>query len=181
MRKVFSFISVSVDGYHEGAKGELDWHNVDEEFNAFAIEQLDAADTLVFGRATYEVMASYWPTKEAREGDPEVAARMNDSAKVVVSRTLGASEWARTRVVRDVSAIAELKLEAGREIAVLGSSALTASLLRHGILDELRLMVMPVALGEGRSLFGGADRVALELLDTRRFASGNTLLTYRPR
>ena len=84
---------VTLDGYYEGPNGEFDWPNVDDEFNEFAISQLNDIDTLVFGRVTYEGMASYWPTPEAREGDPAVADRMNTVPKVVLSTTLDKADW----------------------------------------------------------------------------------------
>jgi dihydrofolate reductase len=183
MRKIFAFLVTSVDGYYEGPNQEFDWPVVDDEFNEFAVRQLDEADTLLFGRVTYDGMAAYWPTPAAREDDPRVAARMNDFSKIVVSRTIDQADWANTRVVKvDVAAeIAALKRQPGRDIAILGSSSLTVSLLRLGLVDELRIMVMPVVLGDGRSLFRTADeRIGLELLTTRPFSSGNVLLTYRP-
>ena len=79
---------VSLDGYVEGPKGELDWHNVDEEFNEFAIDQLNSVDVLLFGRVTYQMMESYWPTQEAIKNDPFVAGHMNTKPKIVFSRTL---------------------------------------------------------------------------------------------
>ena len=89
MRKLISFMVVTLDGYYEGPDGEFDWPNVDDEFNEFAISQLNDVDTLLFGRITYGTMASYWPTPEAVAGDPLVAGRMNSIPKVVFSRTLG--------------------------------------------------------------------------------------------
>src|SRR4029453_10130458 len=93
MRKLLSFMVVTLDGYYEGPDGEFDWPNVDDEFNEFAISQLDDIDTLVFGRATYEGMASYWPTPAAREDDPAVTDRMNGIPKVVFSSTLDSADW----------------------------------------------------------------------------------------
>jgi dihydrofolate reductase len=89
----------TVDGYYEGPNQEFDFWIVDDEFDEFSVEQLDEADTLVFGRVTYEGMAAYWPTPAAEEDDPRVAARMNSTPKVVISRTLDKAEWANTRVV----------------------------------------------------------------------------------
>jgi dihydrofolate reductase len=183
MRKIFAFEVASVDGYYEGPNHEFDWPVVDEEFNQFAVEQLDEADTLLFGRATYEVMASFWPTPMAEQSDPEVARRMNGYSKIVVSRTLGAAGWANTRVVGDDVAgeIARLKQEPGRDIAIFGSFALTVNLLMLGLVDEIRIMVSPVVLGGGASLFHTADeRIRLTLRNVRTFASGNVLLTYEP-
>jgi dihydrofolate reductase len=181
MRKMFSFMMVTLDGYHAGPNGEIDWHNVDAEFGEFAERQLDEIGTLVFGRVTYEGMASYWPTPEAKSGDPVVAAAMNELPKVVVSRTLERAEWSGTRLIKDDVAgeIARLKEQPGKDIAIFGSSDLTVSLLEMGLVDELRVIVAPVLLGAGRSLFAGS-RVDLTLTDTVRFDSGNVLLYYRP-
>src|ERR671930_29367 len=101
MRKIYSFHVITVDGYYEGPNGEFDWPVVDDEFNEFAIEQLDETGALLFGRVTYEGMASYWPTPAAREDDPRIAGRMNDHPKIVVSRTLEKAEWAPTQLIRD--------------------------------------------------------------------------------
>src|SRR5438552_10041060 len=103
MRKLASFLMLTLDGYFEGeSPWTIDWHNVDDEFNDFAIKQLDESDRLVFGRATYLGMAQYWPSAEALKNDPEVAARMNSAPKIVVSRTLEEPEppWANTRLIR---------------------------------------------------------------------------------
>jgi dihydrofolate reductase len=134
MRRILAFLVTTVDGYYEGPNQEFDWPVVDEEFNEFGLAQLDEVDTLLFGRVTYEGMASYWPTPAAEQDDPRVAARMNGLPKVVVSRTLDKAEWANTRVVRDDVAeeLSKLKQQPGKDIAIFGSSDLTVSLLRIG-------------------------------------------------
>ena len=184
MRKLASFLMVTLDGYFEGEKPwAIDWHNVDEEFNDFAIEQLDTTDCLLFGRATYVGMAQYWPSAEATKDDPIVAAKMNTLPKVVVSRTLEEPEpsWSNTRLVRDVQDLVALKQQPGKEMLVMGSSVLTTSLMEAGLLDELRIMVNPVLIGAGSSLSASAERrIPLRLLSTREFRSGNVLLTYAP-
>ncbi|GAA1295987.1 hypothetical protein Psi02_12020 [Planotetraspora silvatica] len=183
MRNIFLFMMTSLDGYYAGPNGEIDWHNVDEEFNQFAADQLAEVDTLLFGRVTYQGMASWWPTPMAKESDPVIAEKMNGIAKLVVSTTLDSADWANTRLLRDGMAdeIARLKRRPGKDIAIFGSSELTVSLLRLGLVDELRIMVAPVVLGDGRSLFGTAEnRIGMELLRTRSFRSGNVLLHYRP-
>jgi dihydrofolate reductase len=183
MRKLYSFIVVSLDGFYEGPNGEFDWPNVDEEFNEFAIEQINDTDLLLFGRQTYEGMASYWPTEAARQDDPMVAELMNTVPKIVVSTSLASADWNNTMVVRgDVAEeISKLKQQPGKSIAIFGSPTLTVSLIEMGLVDELRLMVNPIALGDGHSLFRTAkDRLRVELRQTRTFSSGNVLLTYRP-
>jgi dihydrofolate reductase len=183
MRKIFAFLVATVDGYYEGPNQEFDWPVVDAEFNAFSVEQLDEVDTLLFGRATYEGMAAYWPTPAAANDDPRIAARMNDISKIVVSRTLDAAEWTNTRLIKDdvATELAKLKEQPGKDIAIFGSSSLTVDLLQLGLVDEVRIMVMPVVLGAGKSLFRtAAERISLRLLKTRPFDSGNVLLYYRP-
>jgi dihydrofolate reductase len=183
MRKIISFLVATVDGYYEGPNQEFDWPIVDEEFNEFALQQLEEVDTLLFGRVTYQGMAGYWPTPAAQEDDPRIAAKMNDLPKIVVSRTLEEAEWANTRLIKgDVAGeLTKLKQQPGKDIAIFGSSELTVSLLQMGLVDELRILVNPVVLGDGKSLFRTAgDRISLKLLKTRAFGSGNVLLYYQP-
>jgi dihydrofolate reductase len=181
LRRIFAFIVTTLDGYYEGRNGEFDWPVVDDEFNAFSLGQLGEIDTLLFGRVTYQGMASYWPTPAAHEADPKVAALMKEIPKLVVSRTLDTAHWVNTRILEDVGALNAIKRQPGKDIGVLGSSKLTAELIRLGLLDELRIMVNPVALGDGQSLFRTAhDRIELKLASVRPFDSGNVLLSYQP-
>lgn len=183
MRKLFSFMVITLDGYTEGPNGEFDWPNVDDEFNEFAVSQLNDIGALLFGRTTYEGMAGYWPTAAARADDPVVADFMNRIPKVVFSSSLEKADWENTTLVGgDVAeAVTELKRQPGKDLAVFGSSDLTVSLLERGLVDELRVMVNPVLLGAGRSLFAGLrERVRLTRGRTTAFSSGNVLLCYRP-
>lgn len=183
MRTLASFIFISLDGFYEGPNGELDWPVVDQEFNDFAARQLDEAGAIGFGRATYEHMAAYWPTEQAMVNDPAITTRMNEKPKLVFSTTLTEADWSGTTVVRGEATahVPAIKAAAGEELLVIGSAHLTASLARAGLLDELRIMVCPIVLGRGRSLFEDLkDRVSLTLLRVRRFDSGNLVLTYRP-
>jgi len=183
MRKIFSFITATLDGYYEGPGGEFDWPIADEEFSEFSLDQLDEVDTLLFGRVTYQGMAEYWPTPAAQKDDPEIAPRMNRISKIVISRTLDQAGWTNTRLIKDNvrDELTKLKQLPGGDIAIFGSSSLTVSLLQWGLIDELRIMVNPVALGDGKSVFGtAAERIHLKLLKARPFKSGNVLLSYRP-
>ena len=182
MRKMFSFMMTSADGYHADPGQALDWHNVDQEFSQFALAQLREAGTLVFGRVTYELMAAFWPTPAGEESDPHVAKAMNTIPKIVVSRTLPQATWAGTQIVSNHAEeeLAKLKQQSGKDIVIQGSSTLTAGLLQTGLLDELRIVVNPVILGQGRSLFAGAGQTSLKLLKTRQFTSGNVLFHYQP-
>jgi len=178
-----SFIVTSLDGFYEGPNGEFDWLVPDEEFNEFAARQLDEADTLGFGRATYEHMAAYWPTDRARVNDPAITSRMNTKPKLVFSTTLEHAGWSNTTVISGeaVDQIETVKAARGGELLVLGSTHLTTHFAAAGVLDELRIMVCPIVLGSGRSLFEDLkNRISLTLLRYRQFDSGNVLLTYRP-
>jgi len=183
MRKVLFFMLTSLDGYFEGPDHDLTWHNVDTEFNEFAIEQLNSVDTLLFGRVTYEMMAGFWPTPFAIESDPVVADRMNSTPKMLFSRTLAKAEWQNTRLVKtDFAAeISRLKQQPGKDLIIFGSSDLAVTFLQAGLLDEIRVLVNPVVLGNGKPLFKGMNsRLSLKLLKTRTFHNGNVLLYYQP-
>ena len=183
MRKVIFFMLTTLDGFYEGPNKEIDWHNVDEEFNELAIEQLNSVDVLLFGRVTYELMASYWPTPAATTNDPIVADKMNSLPKIVFSKTLSSVEWQNTRLVKEniTEEISKLKQQPGKDLIIFGSSDLAVTLIQHGLIDEYRIMVNPVVLGNGKSLFKGIHhKLDLKLLKTRTFSSGNVLLYYQP-
>ncbi len=128
-------------------------------------------------------MAGYWPSPAALESDPATAERMNAKAKVVFSKTLDRADWSNTRVVKGSAAdeVKKMKAQPGKDMVIFGSSDLAASLATEGLIDEFRLMVCPMALAEGRPLFAGVTRdLPLKLIDVRRFANGNVLLSYAP-
>jgi dihydrofolate reductase len=183
MRRVLFFMMVSLDGYFEGDNRDIDWHNTDEEFNDFAIAQLNEVDTLLFGRVTFDMMAAYWPTEAAIRDDPVVAGQMNSLQKIVFSKTLTECPWQNTRLVKQHFAAEAMKLkqQPGKDMIILGSSRLAVMFLEHSLLDEARIMVNPVVLGRGQSVFHGInDRLRLRLVRTRTFLSGNVLLHYEP-
>jgi dihydrofolate reductase len=177
------FNLITLDGYFEGPNREIDWHNVDEEFNEFAIEQLNSTDLLIFGRVTYELMASYWPTETAVKNDPIVSGKMNSLPKIVFSKTLTSVNWNNTKLVKEniVEEVMRLKQQPGKDMFIFGSSNLSLTFIKHGLIDEYRIIVNPVVLGRGKPLFKGIDsRLNLKLVKTRTFKSGNILLYYEP-
>ncbi len=181
--KVILFNLVTLDGFFAGPNGEIDWHHVDAEFNEFAIAQLNSAAGLIFGRVTYELMASYWPTESAIQDDPQVATKMNAIPKIVVSRTLDRADWHNTRLVKgNVAAeIAELKQQPGKNWFIFGSANLASALTDLGLIDEYRVIVNPVVLGSGKPLFPDLkNRLDLQLTNSRIFRNGNVLLHYQP-
>lgn len=185
MSKLFAFEMITLDGYFEGPNHDISWHNVDEEFNQFAIKQTDQAGTLIFGRITYQLMASYWPTDGAKNDDPEVASQMNTTPKIVFSHTLESADWQNTTLLKDnaVDELRKLKQSSKKDIAIFGSSNLCANLVNEvpTIIDEYRLMVNPIIIGDGTPFLKGIkQQLKLNLLSTRQFKNGNILLIYQP-
>jgi dihydrofolate reductase len=181
MKKVIFQMSVSLDGYIEGPHREIDWHLVDDEFNAYSIEMLEAADVLIMGRKTYELMASAWP--DDTENDSVVKEKMNSTPKLVFSRTLKSVEWQNSRLA--TGSIAEevwrLKEVPGDGLLPVGGSDLAASFLEEGLMDELHIILTPVVLGGGKTVFDGiTQRYPLKLLSMQQFKSGNVVLVYEP-
>lgn len=173
---------VSLDGYFEGENHDLSWHNVDAEFNEFAIKQTSEVSILLFGRRTYELMASYWPSVNATTDDPIVAELMNSTQKIVFSKTLEKAEWNNTHLVSEINPeeIIKLKKESSKDLAIFGSNLLAVNLIKLDLVDEFRIMVNPVAIGRGTPLFHGLhENLRLNLINTMVFKSGNVLLRYR--
>jgi dihydrofolate reductase len=180
MRKIFLFMMVSVDGFFEGKGHDLSWHNTDEEFVQFAVEQLEQIDTILFGRVTYEIMAEFWPSEEAKKADPETARLMTSTPKIVFSHNEMKPEWNNTTWMQNIEGLKTLKEQEGKDLAVFGSNNLCVSLLRTNLLDEVRVMVNPVVIGQGHTLFTGLnEKLRLRLLEAREFGNGNILLTYQ--
>lgn len=146
MRKVFLFMMITTDGFFEGPNHDISWHNVDKAFVDFAIEQLGEIGTILFGRATYQMMASFWPSEIAKKEDPETARLMTQMPKVVFSKTLDKVEWENSRLVTTDAAeeVGKLKKQKRKKIAIFGSSGLTVALVKAGLVNEFRLMLNPV-------------------------------------
>jgi dihydrofolate reductase len=183
MRKLLVFNLITLDGYFEGPDHDISWHMADNDLNDLSKSQLEAVDTIIFGRVTYELMASYWPSMEGSLDDPIVAGFMNKTPKVVFSKSLQQAEWQNTRLVRDDMAteIIRLKQLPGKDMIIFGSGKITSTLANAGLIDEYRIIICPVILGGGTPMFAGVNnRPKLDLISTRKFDNGNVLLTYRP-
>ena len=185
MRRLAVFNQVTLDGYFAGPGGDISWAKgrQDPKFHQFVEENARGGGVLVFGRITYELMASYWPTPLAAQIDPVVAERMNNLPKVVFSRTLAAAAWSNTTLLKgDLAAeIRKLKRESGDDMTILGSGSLVAQLADAGLIDEYQLVVYPVVLGQGRTMFDGVKKpLFLTLTRSRTFANGNVFLSYVP-
>jgi dihydrofolate reductase len=180
MRKVIASLFVSLDGVME--KPET-WHfpYFNEEMGATIGQAMSSADAFLLGRRTYEEWAAYWPSQSPEENP--MAAAINGMPKYVASTTLDDVTWQNSSLLEgDVAAeVEKLKEQPGKDIVVSGSATLVRSLLREGVLDELRLMVHPVVVGSGRRLFeNGEVHAALELVSSESFNTGVLNLTYRP-
>jgi dihydrofolate reductase len=181
LSKLIMWNLISLDGFFEGTEPwSLDWFQslFDDELQQHVLEQLHAAAALVFGRATYEGMAAYWPSASG-----EIADLMNRLPKVVFSRTLDRGEWQNASLVKSGVGpeIRRLKSLDQGQIYVFGSADLSATLMREGLFDEYRICIVPVVLGNGKPLFGrSTGRRKLKLLEARPLASGCVILRYTP-
>jgi dihydrofolate reductase len=181
MRPVVLQMGVTVDGYVAGTGGEGDWGLPPEhpDVRAWKVASLRQAGTHIMGRVTYEQMATHWPTATG-----DYAAFMNDLPKVVFSTTLPAAGWAGSRIARGDLAeeIAGLKNETGGDIIMAhGGAAFVQALSRYGLIDEYRLVILPVALGNGLPLFNDlAKPLRLDLAEARSFPDGTAIHVYQP-
>ena len=185
MRKLGVFNAVSLDGYFAGMNGDMTWAynaNKDAEWDAFVAANASVGGLLLFGRITYELMAGYWPTRSALESYPIVAERMNNLPKVVFSRTLDKASWNNTKIVKgDMAAeIRRMKKEPGKDMVILGSGSIVSQLAQEGLIDEYAIVVIPVVLGKGRTMFDGIkEKQTLKLTNARTFGNGNVSLYYQ--
>lgn len=186
MQRLIVFNNLSLDGYFTDRNGSMSWAHAgrpDPEFSAFSARNASGGGSLVFGRATFEMMAAFWPTEAARRQLPEVAAGMSAMTKFVFSRTLTRPGWINTRVVKGDAArkLRALKRQPGRGLAILGSGDLVAQVAAAGIIDEYQFVIIPVVVGGGRTLFEGMKKpLGLELVESRTFKNGRVFLRYRP-
>ena len=186
MRKLIVFNHVSLDGYFTDENNDMSFARnpiPDAEWDAFVASNAGSGGTLVFGRITYELMAGFWPTPLAAESMPDVAERMNNLPKVVFSSTLQEASWNNTKLVKDdmVGEIRKMKQEAGKDMVIFGSGTIVSQLTHEGLIDEYQIVVDPVALGKGRTMFEGMkEKLPLTLKQTRTFGNGNVLLCYEP-
>lgn len=183
MGKLSVFNFVSLNGFFKGPNGDVSWAHGDEETDQYAIEMNNLGGTLLFGRVTYELMASFWPTPYALQINAVMAEGMNKVEKIVFSRTLEKAEWNNTRIIKDniVEEIKKLKAMSGKDMAILGSGSIINQFTEEGLIDEYQFMMHPVVLGEGTPIFNGiTKKLNLKLSSSRIFKSGKVLLTYEP-
>jgi dihydrofolate reductase len=192
MRRIVMFNRVSADGYFADVKGSIDWVVQDPKLDEAVMSGGDGEiDTILFGRRTYEMFAAFWPhvTKDSvgPHGAPlsaailKMASILNETPKIVFSKTMREAEWKNTRVVPmfDAREIASMKKERGKDMIIFGSGTVVSQLTEHRLIDEYQFVVCPVILGSGKPLVGGFSKtIGVELQDARKFPSGNVLLRY---
>src|SRR5882724_9690766 len=184
MRKVIVFNHVTLDGFFTDKHGDMSWaHKQDPEWNALVAQNASGGGQLLFGRITYDLMASYWPTPAAMQNNPAVAAGINKVPKVVFSRTLDKASWNNTKRVKGDPAqeVRKMKAAPGEDMVILGSGSIVSQLAQAGLIDEYQIVVSPIVLGEGKTMFDGIQKkLPLTLAKSRTFGNGNVLLCYKP-
>jgi dihydrofolate reductase len=186
MRKLIWMMSASLDGFMEGPNHDLGWQIVDDELHWHFNQELRGMGAFLDGRVTYELMAGFWPTADADPASTppmvEFARIWRDMPKLVFSKTLERADW-NAVVVHEVipDDINARKAEPGGDL-MLGGANLAAAFLRHDLIDEIRVYVHPVVIGEGTPMFQARDaKLSLRLAQTHTFGSGVVLLRYERR
>lgn len=183
MAKLHVSVATTLDGFITGNDGGMDWIIMGDEREAYFVEAIKNADTLLMGRETYQMFVSFWPdapnNPAASEAEKTIGEQFNAMRKVVFSQSLEKADWEGTTILRDIvpEEIQKLKEASEKGIRLDGSADVVQQLTKLGLIDEYQLFVHPVVLGSGKPLF--KERVDLELIGSERLKSGVMLLTYR--
>ncbi len=184
MRKISVFNHVSSDGFFTDANSDMSWaHKRDAEWNAFSSSNASGEGSLLFGRKTYDMMASFWPSPQAMQQMPQVAEGMNRMAKFVFSRKMKKADWQNTTVLGGdlVAEAKKLKAGSGPDLVILGSGEIVSQLTEAKLIDAYQIVVCPIVIGKGRTLFETVtSRVPLKVTQTRAFGNGNVVVWYEP-
>jgi len=184
MRSLGAYNFLTLNGFFRGPQDDISWHTHGGEEEQFSVESLQGDGILVFGRKTYEMMASFWPTPAAAAQFPEVAAGMNRAEKIAFSRKPFTPRWDNTRVITGdiVNEVRALKATPGKNLTILGSGSIISLFTEHRLIDEYQFMIDPVAIPDGTPVFAGiTSKLDLELTGSKVLESGVVLLSYRPR
>jgi dihydrofolate reductase len=185
MRNLIFFMHTSLDGFVAGPNGEMNWIKLDEAMFDFVATMTKQADTALYGRVTYEMMQSYWPTAgdkpNASKHDKEHSTWYNKVSKVVLSKTMHEAGLHNTKVIGDKlpQKINQLKQQEGQNIIIFGSPGASQSLLNEGLIDEFWLFVNPIILGKGMPLFKDmTGTTTWKLVESKTFPCGVIALHY---
>ena len=186
MGKISVFNHVTIDGFFAGPNGEIDWFKAikpDEEWNKFTHRQAASESTLIFGRTTYDMMKSYWPTDTAIQNDPDLAYVMNKSPKIVFSKSLVKVEetpnWKNVTLLHEINPEELSNLKTKNDMTILGSGSIVQQLTNLGLIDEYYLVMVPIILGKGKPLFNNVIESQLNLVNVKTFKNGIVFLTYK--
>jgi dihydrofolate reductase len=186
MRKLIVSNLVTADGFFEGPNQELDWFMPNQEFSEYVRTLLDSVSTLLFGRITYQKLAGYWPTSAADQNDPTITHKMNSLSKIIFSTTLSSVEWNNSILIKEnvTDEIKKLKVSARpweKDMVILGSGTIVSAFAEAGLIDEYRIIVNPVLIGNGNHLFKNSSfkKQQLDLIKTRLFSNGVIILYYQ--
>ncbi|MDN3582647.1 dihydrofolate reductase family protein [Mucilaginibacter flavus] len=181
MRKLTAFNFVTLNGFYKDENNSTSWHIHGEEGAKFSEENMQAGNTLLFGRITYQMMAGFWPSRMAMQSMPGVAKGMNDAQKIVISSTLQTADWNNTTLIKGnlIDEIKKLKEQPGNDITILGSGSISAQLANAGLLDGFMLWVDPIAITGGTPMFEGITRqLNFKLTNCRTLKNGAAVLSY---
>lgn len=186
MAKISVFNFISLNGCYKGPKEDISWHKQGDksEEGEYAKRSLKADSILLFGRTTYDMMSSFWPTPEAAKAFPEVAKGMNAAEKIVFSRKLKKADWNNTTLIKGnlIDEVKKLKKSAKKDITILGSGTIITQLSENGLIDSYQFMIDPVVVSNGTSIFDKIKKgLDLKLIETKVFKSGAVLHSYKPK
>lgn len=184
MAKLTSFTFISLNGFYKGENEDINWHQHGGEEAEYSVESLKSNDILLFGRVTYEMMKSFWPTQMAYDSFPEVADGMNNSDKLVISKSLKTTDWKNTKIINEnlIEKITDLKKSSKKNITLLGSGKVLKQLANANLVDEYQVMIDPIFLENGEPILNSLNQnLSLELVKSKVFESGTILLYYRPK
>lgn len=183
-RRIFVMNRITLDGFYAGPNGEIDWFIRDPAVD-LAAHEIIQPDTILFGRLTYQMFANVWPQVAEDDNAPEearvTANELNQLHKIVYSRTLREVTWANSELAVDdlLPHVQQLRQDEGNDIIIFGSGSIVQQLMNAGLIDEYLLIVSPVVLGLGKSLFQDVQKSPLNLIESRSFESGNVLIHYK--
>lgn len=182
MRKIIVLSYLSLDGF-TGSNGDANWIVWDDGVNEYYKETQRTTDTVLFGRTSFESLKNYWSTPKASAEDPEMIEFINQTKKIVFSKTLKNADWNNSIILNEIvpGEIEEMKKESGKDILIIGSGSVVSQLENAGLIDEYRFISIPVVLGKGKPYFQNLEaKLNLKLLETKAFGSKNVLLRYQP-
>lgn len=182
MKKIIAVEWLSLDGYFSDSENGTDWFVSDEETWNYLIKLFASFDTILLGKATYEMFAAYWPKPNPSDPNPKVLIDfMNNSRKIVFSMSLKKAEWNNSVVMEEIipEEINKIKKGTGKDIVIFGSGSIVSQLTKLGLIDEYKFLINPVFLGNGKTLFKDEEAKAkLKYLDSKTFGNGNIMLQY---